>query len=723
MTAITEKNTPAIVELITRLRETKWFKGKTDESQNYEASLAAIAVALGIRKSASELTEYLPYAEEDFNIVSLLNSISALGFSPKKAHLNIKDIDERLLPCLFIPKENPSQPQIISFENGLLSFDSSLQVSRKIGNDNTEGEVYFFIKNEQPEAQKAPEKQWFSTMITRFKPIFIQIFAISIILNIFSLATPIFLMLVYDRVIGTHSPETLKPLMMGAIAAIFIEFALRMFRLKTLSWFGARLDSAVSNSIFEKLMLLPPTYTERASVASQVARVRSFEAIRDFFSGSLFPTLIEIPFALIVLACIFAIAGKLVIVPIIAAFAFLLLYLATRGSIADQMQVSAQKSASRQQYNIETFEKMHNLRCSGITSVWFRNYRDLSGESASVIFSSNFLSSIIDCISGAIFILAGLATIVSGIELVWAHEISAGALIASMVLTWRFLSPLQLITSSIPRIEQFKNTVAQINKLQNLRVEDDNLKARDQLNNIQGDIQFSSVGLRYTKELEPIFAGMSFKIKPGSLAAITGANGSGKSTILKLINAIYQPQAGVIAIDGINIRQISPIDLRRHISYVSQKPNLFTGTIAENMRFSAPLATDEQIISTLKELDIYADIEKLEGGIYYKIGNESSENIPNGLIYKLGVARALLKDSKIMLFDELPHSILNSHTGEKFKARLSSWRGTKTVIFVTHREDYIAMADTLIRLDTNQRPMISSPQNIILNKDQNEKAA
>jgi ABC-type bacteriocin/lantibiotic exporter with double-glycine peptidase domain len=221
------------------------------------------------------------------------------------------------------------------------------------------------------------------------------------------------------------------------------------------------------------------------------------------------------------------------------------------------------------------------------------------------------------------------------------------------------------------------------------------------------------VGLRYSTEVEPIFVGFDIDVQAGEVIGITGVNGSGKSSLLKLINGLYRPQTGTIRIDDVNIRQLEAIELRNYIAYLPQIPSFFEGTIKENLLLVNPLATDEEIDNALIQATAMDEIEELEHGLETVIyGNNPS--LPSGFIYTLNLARIFLKKSNIILLDELPNSSLNEDAGAAYKKLISGSKAqNKTVFFISQRDDYIKLADRVIVLRSGLRPTIMKSEEFI----------
>lgn len=667
--------------LLEMLRSGGWVN-RHNEENDLASLLPILSEALAMHKEIHELCAALPWHDEDtqkdktLNITGLLNALAHLGFVAHAVKMRLEDLDTRLCPCLFVSGEEEQEDVIavLSFDkqsNTFEIFDARTQSHKKIKTENMlAGTAWIFMPEKEVQnalsenIREASGHSWFRALMERFSGGLWQVLAIGAMLTFLSLAAPIFVMLVYDRVIGAHAPEALAPLLIGALLALGTEAALRLVRAHALSWYGARLDFIVGSQIFEHLMNMPVLFTERASVAAQIARIKAFDAVRAFFTGSAFLAIAELPFTLILIVAIWILAGPLAIVPITAAAFYALLVFTMRPRVRTAMRLSSKASSTKQEMTIETFEKMDGLRAGGLTAIWFKDFRDLSGKSSMASFHAGFLASILETLSHGIYMLSGLAVVIWGVLYIWAAGMSAGALIAVMILTWRVLGPMQILSNALPRYEQLNNAVRQINRLMTIETEGNDTKVTARLNNPEGALNFKKVGLRYTKDNDPVFTGLTFTANPGEIVAITGGNGAGKSTVLKLINGLYNPQAGAIHIDGIDIRQLEPQHLRRHIAYVPQSPAVFHGTIADNLRFANPLATDKHLRNVLEQVDLWNYVETLPLGLHTTIGAHGASQLPTGLSYNLNLARAYIKDTPIMLLDEMPYAFLNSLSGE-----------------------------------------------------------
>jgi ATP-binding cassette, subfamily C, bacterial LapB len=687
----------------------------------FATSLAMLVTSLHWTGNKRHLFESLPYIKgREIDLLDILNTMAHLGYSNHNMHMNLREIDDRLMPCLFIPEKKEAAPLVLlSKKDGLITaFHSSKKQKIIFKAKSIIGNSYFFEKmnpekiEEERQTKQAAGMDWFSTVFSRFRPVINEIILASLFINILALAMPLFTMSIYNTVIGSGSTATLQNLVLGIGIAVTAESILRIIRLKSIVWLGVRLDNIVSNTIFERLLYMKASYTEGASISAQISRIKSFESVRKFFTGPLFSVIVELPFTIILLIAIWILAGPLVYIPIVVVILFTSLLFYYRFKLKVAMRAAARASSYRQQHGMETFIKMHELHHNGMARNWWLKYKDKLSNSSLCSFDSNMISSIIETAAHCISIGSGVAIVAFGVHLIWEGAITIGALVATMILIWRILGPLQTLCSMLPRIEQLKSSITQINKLATIEVEKQPCVLKRPIEHLNGSIKITNLGLRYSIDVEPLFVGLDIEIKPGEVIGITGVNGCGKTSLLKLINGLYTPQTGTIRIDGTNIKQLDPIELRRYINYLPQVPNFFEGTIKENLLLVNPLATDAEIMDALKKATALDELATLEDGINTVI-SANNPALPTGFIYTLNLARVFLKESNLLLLDELPNASLNEDVGAAYKKIISESKGKKTVFFVSQRDDYLKFADQIIVFRPGNRPTIMKSDEFI----------
>ena len=698
---------------------------KTGLPSPFASCVAPLLTALGWNGEIHQICESLPHYPDQIDRVDFINTMANLNYQIQHTSVSLKHFDARLSPCLVVIDEgrDTETPYVIvtgrkdtlhAFEGNSHEYLSFEKIAKHTGT------IYTFKaldengldKNKLNQQVHEKPSRWARFLGRRFTPVFKQIFISSFVINLLALVSSLFVMAVYDKVIGNNSSDTLYFLAVGALMAIGFESMLRYLRARSLAFFGVRVDAIITQSIFERLLYLPPRIVESSSIPAQIARLKDFDSVRNFFSGPVGINLVEVPFTLIFLITIYFIGGPLVRIPLLLAFLYTILGLTMLPRIQNSTEEGAVASVQRQTLMVETMQKFRSIRIHGAMDTWFERFRKLSGVSAYTSFKSSQQTAFVEAIAYGLSVGAGVGTLVYGIFLVWEQQITTGALIASMMLVWRVISPLQSICNSLVRIRYIFRSVGQVHKLMRSAPENSTTLS-DQPFNITGNITFSGVGLRYTADRGAVFSGMTLDIKAGEVVAVAGPSGSGKSSLLKIIMGLYPPQMGAVLIDGLDIRQRDPIALRRNISYTPQMPELFHGSIEQNLRMCKPDAKPEELNNCLHLAGALDDVNHFKDGIAHFIGDYRSEQLSTTLAYQLTLARTYLRDASIFLFDEMPPTLLGKKTGLFFHKFLQEQRGKRTMLYVSDHEDDILKADKLIYLTGTGQVLTGDPAELL----------
>lgn len=659
------------------------------------ACLLPLLKALGWKGDPRHVAESLPHFANDLDLTGLRNVMAQLNYSSRPLRVKVGEIDKRLLPCLFLPDDGPAMVVRAKERDAVEVFDSAIGEGRRIEELSQIGTAYFFTAM----GEAAPSRLgWFRGILERFRPLFWQAFFVTLFLNLMALATPVFVMNVYDKVIGTNSMPLLWALCAGVGMALLFDAILRAVRARILAFIGARLDNIMGNNIFQHILSLPPGFTERATIGAQVARIKDFESVREFFTGPLATVFMELPFALFYFAIIFMLGGVLALVPVISTFLFVLGGILVMPVVRKNVSIASRAASRRQEFLIETLGKMRAVKLSAAEHDWVKRYREMSARAAYGGFKNGVFAAMITTGSNILIVSSGLATIAIGVLGVIDGNMTTGGLIAAMMLVWRVLGPLQTAFTLIQRVEQVRGSIVQIDQLMNLKPERDPRAMVAPLKNLKGRVSFSRVSLRYANDADPALVGVSFDVEPGEVVAVTGRNGSGKSTIIKLMMGLYAPQAGSVRIDNADMRQIDPLELRHAIAYVPQVCNLYFGTISQNLRLAQPTATEADIRWACELADVWDEIKSLPRGLETRVGDGTIDHLPTSFVQKLSLARAYLKRSPLMLFDE-PVNGLDFEGDRQFMQAVEYFRGQSTIFMVTHRPSHLRFADKILVFD------------------------
>ncbi len=678
--------------------QTGWFTHSSDIS----ACLSPLLQALGVNFNEIQIFEALPHFTDDLDIDGLRNTLANLQFESSRVAIKLADLDPRALPALYLPNRGAAMVVLFFAGDEALVFDGDARENRRIRTADIDGEAFFFRHLDQAEISlRSNYKDWFPALMGRFRPILKLGLGLTLLINIISLAIPLFVMAIYDSVVGTGSISMLIHLVAGAILTLAADFTLRNLRTRAISYFGARIDNLVGNEVFRHILYLPPAFTERATISSQVARLKDFDGIRDFVTGPHALILFELPFVVVFLGAIALLAGPVVFIPILMIALFGILFWALNGRVSRAVAKSARAIAERQEFVIEAMKYLRTLKYTNSTTIWMNQYRASSAKAALAGFETARINALVSATSQFMMMSAGIATVALGALEVIDGSISVGALIATMILVWRSLGPLQMAFVSLPRLAQVRAGTHQVDAIMRLPQE----RAREDFvplaPKISGTVQFSRVTFRYAPDADPVLWNIDFTAKAGEIIALVGDNGSGKSTITKLLLALHRPQSGAVLIDGHDIRQFDALELRRMIGYVPQIPEFFYGTIAQNLRLAKPSASDDDLRRAVRDACVLDEIEALPDGFETRIGDGKNSRLSASVMQRLNLARCYLKDAPIIILDE-PGTALDFEADKATMEVIKRMKGRKTVLLITHRPSHMRLADKLVTLDTGR---------------------
>lgn len=694
----------------------------TDSNTDFSQLLAPLLEAVGWQGDILSLTDVLPQKNAALTLDDVLAVLVRLGYQMQRESTDANTLQSEDLPALFVlDKPHDDTHAWVVWESGAHGFiweDGARQHHGTL--PEARGILYRFNRKDADESRLAPEFEtptsWSHDILQRFKPLMWHALGLSLAIHCFMLAMPIFSMVVYDRVVATHAIETLPLLALGVFGAFMAELTLRILRTRMVAWLGARLELVVGQAMFERLLFLPAALVEQATSAAQLARVRAFETVRDFITGPMFQALLEVPFITVLLIALAIIAGPPALVGVAVIVVYALMLTAYSARFRRLNREVAHKTAQRQQLTLEIVDSTKHLLTSGMAARVLLRFKALNKHTARLQHHYAMLSATIQHLASLVTVIAGIVIINWCLNRIWAGQMTGGAMVASMIITWRLLYPMQTLCTLAPHIDQVRAALRQVAQVMSLAPEphaDATTLAQQALN---GTLEFHNVSLRYGRGSQrmagdPVFWGLNAAIQPGQIVAVFGGNGSGKSSILRLVMGLYPPALGSIRLNGLDHRQLDPRTLRRQIAYLPQDPELLPGTIADNLRTVLPTATDADLRRALERADAWEQISALPQGLDTMLGGTHFAP-SSGLAARLCLARLYLDPRPITLCDELPVQVLNGKAGANFRAFLTESRRQRTVLFVTHREDWMMLADQVIWLRPGLPPAVVKPHDI-----------
>ncbi|MGG7073791.1 type I secretion system permease/ATPase [Campylobacter sp. 9BO] len=683
--------------------------------------------------SADALTVGLPVKDgEDVELFSLSSSKSLFsraaaraGFASTLVRKNIEEISPLVLPCILMLRGKRAciLQKISSDKKSATVISPEVGSGASVVDVDTLKEEYlgysYYLKREfVPEDSSSSHlidtgnEHWFWGTLKRSRKIYADVILASFIISLFVLASPLFTMNVYDRVVPNNAVETLWVLALGVGMVYLIDLFLKFIRSYFLEVAGKKSDIIMSSLIFERVMDMKFNNRPK-SVGSFANNMKEFDTIKNFFSSASLVAIVDLPFAVIFLIVVYFIGSYLVVVPVVIIAIILIYTFSIKDPLQKAIKSTFEASAAKSGILIESLNALETIKTLGASGHVQWNWEEATGEIANRSIKSKMITTSITTITAFLVQLNTIAIIVAGVYMIKETHLTMGALIAVVMLSSRAIAPMGQVAALIANFEQTKAAYESVNKIMNMPVERPEGKKFVRRNSFDGKIEFKNVSFTYPDTTKGSLDRINFVINAGEKVGIIGRNGSGKTTIQKLILGLYAPTEGAVLIDGIDINQIDPADLRRNIGYVPQDILLFKGTVRENIVQKAPYADDMQIIKAAKisGVDEYVNAHPL--GFDMPV-LERGDGISGGQRQSIALARAFLLDSPIVLLDE-PTNSLDNTVENKLKGNLKANLVDKTMLLVTHKTSLLELVDRLIVVDAG-KILLDGPRDEVLAK-------
>ena len=561
-----------------------------------------------------------------------------------------------------------------------------------------------------PQVKAGRHGHWFWGVMAESRPLYRDVLVAALLANLFALGMPMFTMNVYDRVVPNHAFETLWVLAGGLIIMLVGDLVLRTMRGRFVDLASSRADVKLSSFIMERVL---GTRMEQrpASAGSFASNLRAFESVRDFIGSATVVAFIDLPFAIIFLIVIGWISW-LMLIPLLVGAAIMVLYaLAVQGRMHELAETTYRAGAQRNATLIEGLVGFETIKALAAESPIQRKWEKSAALLARVGAQLRLLSSTASSTSAFVQQLINVVIVIMGVYLISERELTMGALIACSQLASRAMAPVGQVAGLLVQYHTASTALTSLNEMMKREVERPDGTTFISRGNLKGSIEFRDVSFSYPGQTTPSVRNLSFAIKPGEKVAILGRIGSGKTTLEKLILGLYRPTEGAVLMDGIDIRQLDPAELRRQIGYVQQDVMLFYGSLRENITMGAPMATDADIIRSAEMGGILSLVNQHPQGFEMLIG-ERGESLSGGQRQGVAIARAVINDPPIMLLDE-PTSSMDHSSEEDIKRRLADYAQGKTVVLISHRTSLLDLADRIIVMDGG-RIMADGPKDQVI---------
>lgn len=554
--------------------------------------------------------------------------------------------------------------------------------------------------------------KWFWNTLKNHWKLYAYALVATFLLNMFVLASPLFIMIVYDRVVPNSAFETLWVLSIGVMGIAVFDFIVRSIRGYLIDFVGKRTDFLASRTLLKQILSLKMEVKQK-SAGAIANTLREFESIRDFMTSASLTILGDLPFVLFFILVIAVIGGPTALVPLFALPLVLVAGKLVQIPLSKVVNQGFQEAARKNGLLFEILQSIETIKSAGLEGWAENNWEVHVGKTATTHLKSRLLSTLGTHFAQFVLALSTVGLMIVGVYEIDQGKMTLGGLIACVILNSRVMGPLVQLAQILVRYQSSAAAFKAINQIMSLPIERPPGKQFIRRKSLQGEIEFQELCFTYPESPIETLKNLSFPIKAGEKVGIIGRIGSGKSTLLKMVVSLYEPKKGACLIDGLDVRQIDPIDVRRNVGFVQQDVVLFHGSIRDNITFGAPFVEDERILAVSKISGVEYFIRQHPAGFDQMVG-ERGEALSGGQRQAIVIARSLLLDPPIILLDE-PTAHMDHTTEQTFVHRLQSVLTDKTLLLVTHRTSLLVLVNRLIVLDRGE-VVADGPKEDVLKK-------
>ena len=639
----------------------------------------------------------------------LVRAARRAGFSSRVLRQPLGRLNDALLPAIVLLDDDRACVVVGHGEDGYSVVfpelgEASVELSRRELAARYAGTT-IYLRPEFRFDARAPQlgqirgRHWFWGALAENAPLYRDVLLAALMINVFAVALPLFTMNVYDRVVPNNATDTLWMLAVGVLIVVAADALLRTMRGYFVDLAGSRVDVRLSAYIMERVLGLRLEHRP-LSAGSFAANLRSFEVVRDFITSATIIAFVDLPFALIFLLVIGWIAWPMTLPVVVGALLVGAYALLVRGRMHALAETTYRASALRNATLVESLVGLEAVKALGVEGVMQKRWEHSAAYLARIGAQLRLLSATTS--NGAMWAQqsVNVALIVTGVYLIGDNQLTLGGLIACSMLGSRALQPVGQVTALLTQYHNASTALHSLDEILHQPVErppDTNFVTRRQFD---GDIEFRDLSFSYPGQETQALRNVSLRIRAGEHVAILGRVGSGKTTLQKLVLGLYRPTEGALLIDGIDLRQLDPAELRRHVGYVSQDASMFYGSLRDNLTIAARHASDEDVVEAARIGGILDFVNAHPQGFDMMVG-ERGESLSGGQRQGAAIGRAVIGRPSILLLDE-PTGAMDHSTEEEVKHRLAEFAKGRTLIVVTHRTSLLALADRVIVVDAGR---------------------
>lgn len=695
---------------------------RSDDNDPLAGALKYIARVHGFHVTDSVIWNGLPKAGSRLTVGILGRAAANCGLNVLPDKKDLETIPLAALPCIIAMKNSDmlvltgmnKEAGTVELVDPSRSSDKRQHSLDEIRGSYSGYAIFFQPVNDSSglsERALGPRGHWFWSTISTFWRDYIHVAVAALLINLLALASPLFTMNVYDRVVPNFAIPTLWALAIGVILTLVFDFVLKIARGQIINVAGKQADNALASKIFAHALAID--FEKRPVSSGQFANhIREFENVREFITSSSLVSIIDVFFIGIFVAVLFLLVGPIAIVPLIAVPVVLAISLFVQAPLSGAIEQSHKESAIRHSILVESIANLDTVRALNAEGRMQTKWERSVAASSAAIMKGRFWALIAQSGTGLVQASVSIAIIVWGVYLIQSGDISMGALIAAMMLSGRVLAPLANVANTLTRLRQTLHSYKILDEV--MSTDTERKPGRTYVNKriASGSVEFKGVNFRYPGAEDDSLKNISFKITPGETVGLIGRVGSGKSTIGRLVSGLFYPSNGTVLIDGTDTRQFDPADLRSNVGFLSQDNVLFSGTVRENISAGDPFADDDALVEAARIAGVEEFVAQSPLGYDLQVG-EGGRFLSGGQKQAVALARILLRKPHVLFLDE-PSSHLDLASERRLITRLMDFNTPDTTVIIsTHRMSLVELTDRLITLDFGKLALDGPRQDVL----------
>lgn len=536
---------------------------------------------------------------------------------------------------------------------------------------------------------------WLMEPMRRNRAIYMKVALAAVLINIFGLMTSLFTMIVYDRVVPNNATSSLVALSIGLAIVVIFDFVLKLLRAYFVDVAGASIDRDVGETLFERLLRLRLDL-KKGSTGSLTGLMRELEQLRDFFTSATLTAVVDLPFIILTIFVIWVIGGWVALVPALMVPLVIVVGALTQPAMDRLSAKALGEGMVKQSVLVETIGGLETVKAAGAGPLLARRWDKAMESHSDSSLRQRLISSIGITTATSAGTISYAGVVIVGVGMIATQDLTMGGLIACSILAGRAVAPLAQISQLLSRMTSTRTAYRQLNEMMNLPPEGpegEGLK----LAGLKGRIEFRNVSFKYPGAAEKTLEDLNFVIQPGEHVALLGRVGSGKSTIARLILGLYPPEEGLVMIDGTDIRQLDPLEMRRYIGAALQESVLLTGSVRENIGLGRAQVDDEELLRASELSGTHQFMGSIANGYDLRLADRG-EGLSGGQRQSIALARALAGRPPVLVFDE-PTSAMDAQTETALIQRLRDELKDRTLVLITHRPPLLALVSRIMLIE------------------------